>query len=60
MGRQAECTVSFLGTTAAGVAHLEAEKLSFRGGAIRLRIPFKEVTNVETQRGHLHTSRKAM
>jgi hypothetical protein len=53
MGMEAECTVRCGRKKTTGVAHLETEEVTFRG-EWKLRIPFKEITNIDVQSGDLH------
>src|ERR1700741_2897066 len=46
MGAEAACTVTFNKKTVAGKARLETDALQFRGGDVRLNIPFKEMKRV--------------
>ena len=46
MGAEATCTARFKGQTSAGKARLETDVLHFRGGDIRLSIPFKRILKV--------------
>ena len=46
MGAETACTVRFKGQSGAGKARLETDVLHFRGGDIRLAIPFKEMSKV--------------
>jgi hypothetical protein len=46
MGAEAICTAHFKGRTAAGKARLETEVLQFRGGDLRLSIPFKQMSKI--------------
>jgi hypothetical protein len=46
MGAESLVTVRFKGQSAAGKARLETDVLYFRGGDLRLSIPFKEMTKV--------------
>ena len=50
MGAEAACKATFKGKVAAGKARLETDVLQFRGGELKLAIPFKEMTSV-TARG---------
>ena len=50
MGNEATVTARFSGKTAAGKARLETETLYFRGGDLKLSIPFKQMSKV-TVRG---------
>jgi hypothetical protein len=54
MGAEASCTVRFKSKTVTGEARLETEVLHFRGGDLRLHVPFKQMTNV-TARGTVLT-----
>ena len=47
MGAEATCKVTFKGQTASGKARLETDVLYFRGGEIRLSIPFKEMSKID-------------
>lgn len=53
MGAEAACTARFKGTTASGRARLETEVLHFRGGDLKLAIPFKEMSQVAARAGTL-------
>jgi hypothetical protein len=53
MGSEASCTVTFNGRRAAGKARLETEILQFRGGDLKLSIPFKQMSKVTTRGGTL-------
>lgn len=53
MGSEATCTARFKGRTAAGKARLETEVLQFRGGEIKLSIPFKQMSKVAARAGTL-------
>jgi hypothetical protein len=53
MGAEATCTARFKGQTASGKARLETEVLQFRGGDLRLSIPFKQVSKITARRGRL-------
>jgi len=46
MGAEATCTVRLGGRTVEGKARLETDVLQFRGGEVRLSIPFKQMSNV--------------
>ena len=46
MGAEAVCTARFKGQTSAGKARLETDVLHFRGGDIRLSIPFKQMSKI--------------
>ncbi|MGH9142418.1 MAG: hypothetical protein ACRD2I_14900 [Vicinamibacterales bacterium] len=53
MGAEATCTARFRGLTTAGKARLETEVLQFRGGDLRLSIPFKQMSKVTARTGTL-------
>ena len=53
MGSEAAVTVRFNGVTATGKARLETEVLQFRGGDLRLSIPFKQMSRVTARGGTL-------
>jgi hypothetical protein len=53
MGSEATCTARFKGRTAAGKARLETEILQFRGGEMKLSIPFKQMSKVAARAGTL-------
>ena len=53
MGAEANCAVRFNGKNATGHARLETETLQFRGGDLRLSIPFKQISKVSTRDGTL-------
>jgi hypothetical protein len=53
MGAEAKCTVRFKGKTATGTARLETEVVQFRGGDLKLSIPFKTMTRVAARDGTL-------
>ena len=53
MGAEAQCDVRFNGKTASGKARLETEVLQFRGEALRLSIPFKQMSRVAAKDGRL-------
>ena len=53
MGSEAACTARFKGRTAAGKARLETEILQFRGGEMKLSIPFKQMSKVAARAGTL-------
>jgi hypothetical protein len=53
MGAEANCAVRFNGKSATGHARLETETLQFRGGDLRLSIPFKQISKVSTRDGTL-------
>ena len=53
MGSEAAVTARFNGVTAAGKARLETEVLQFRGGDLKLSIPFKQMSKVAARGGTL-------
>ncbi len=53
MGAEATCTAKFKGKTASGKARLETEALQFRGGDLRLSIPFKAMSKIAARGGTL-------
>jgi hypothetical protein len=53
MGSEAMCTARFKGKSAAGKARLETEVLQFRGGEIKLSIPFKQMSTIAARAGTL-------
>ena len=53
MGAEAICTVRVKRKTASGKARLETDVLEFRGGDVRLAIPFAQVSKITTRGGVL-------
>ena len=53
MGAEAIVTARFKGMTATGKARLETEVLHFRGGDLKLTIPFKQMSKVAARGGTL-------
>jgi hypothetical protein len=57
MGLEAMCTARSAGRTVKGKAHLDRDKLDFRGrgrgGDLKLAIPFSSMTRVEAKEGEL-------
>jgi len=53
MGAEATCTAKFNGKAASGRCRLETEVLEFRGGDLRLSIPFKQMSKVTARDGTL-------
>lgn len=53
MGAEATCTARFKGLTAAGKARLETDVLQFRGGDLKLSIPFRQMSTVAARGGTL-------
>jgi hypothetical protein len=53
MGAETNCTARFKGRAAAGKARLETGVLQFRGGDLRLSIPFAQVSKITARGGTL-------
>ena len=53
MGAEAACTARFKGKTASGRARLETKVLQFRGGDLRLSIPFNQMSRITARGGTL-------
>jgi hypothetical protein len=53
VGNEAVVTVRFKGATVSGKARLETDVLQFRGGDLKLTIPFKQITTVTARGGIL-------
>jgi len=53
MGAEASCTLRFKGRTSAGRARLETDVLEFRGGDLRLSMPFKQMSKITARAGTL-------
>jgi hypothetical protein len=53
MGAEASCTLRFKGRTSAGRARLETDVLEFRGGDVRLSMPFKQMSKITARAGTL-------
>jgi hypothetical protein len=53
MGLEAMCTARSGGRTVKGKAHLDSDKLDFRGGDLKLAIPFSSMKKVEAKKGDL-------
>jgi hypothetical protein len=56
MGAEAKCTARVRGRDTEGTARLETETLHFRGGDVRLAIPFKKMTRVTASDGVLRVT----
>lgn len=56
MGQEAACTLTFGATRADGKALLETDALIFRGGNVRLSVPYGEMSTVEARNGALHVT----
>lgn len=53
MGAETNCTARFQGKTSSGKARLEADVLQFRGGDLRLTIPFGQISKISARGGTL-------
>src|SRR3982751_1681554 len=53
MGAEAICTATFKGQSSSGKARLETAVLQFRGGDVKLSIPFKDIKKVASCKGVL-------
>jgi hypothetical protein len=53
MGQQADCAATIDGKTASGRAYLESAELRFRGGDVRVIIPFASIRGAEARDGTL-------
>jgi hypothetical protein len=53
MGAEAGCTVTFKRKSVIGKARLETDTLQFRGGDLKLTIPFSDITKVAGRAGRL-------
>src|SRR5919109_5505496 len=56
MGAEAKCTLTFGKTKADGKALLETDALIFRGGDVRLSVPYKSISRVEAASGALRVT----
>jgi len=56
MGSEAACTARFKGKAASGKARLETAVLQFRGGEMKLSIPFRKMTKVDARGGTLNVT----
>jgi hypothetical protein len=56
MGAEAACTARFNGKTASGTARLETDALQFRGGDLKLSIPFTQMSKIASRAGTLHVT----
>jgi hypothetical protein len=54
MGLEAQCTARSAGRSSIGKAHLESDRLTFRGGDLRLDIPFTEIRSLRASDGALY------
>jgi len=53
MGAEAICTATFKGRSASGKARLETDVLQFRGGDLKLSIPFSQMSKIGARAGTL-------
>jgi hypothetical protein len=53
MGAESKCTLTFGKTRADGKALLETDALIFRGGDVRLLVPYTQISSVEAKDGAL-------
>jgi hypothetical protein len=56
MGAEAACTAHFNGKTASGTARLETDALQFRGGELKLSIPFAQMSKITNRAGTLRVT----
>src|ERR687896_336691 len=56
MGAESKCTLTFGKTRADGKALLETDALIFRGGDVRLSVPYKQMSSVEAKNGGVRLS----
>ena len=56
MGAEAKCDLTFGTTRASGKALLETEALIFRGGDVRLTVPYGKMSRVEARDGALRVT----
>ena len=56
MGQEAACTLTFGATRDDGKALLETDALIFRGGDVRLSVPYTEISAVEARDGALRVT----
>jgi len=56
MGNEAKCAARFRGKRANGIARLETDVLEFRGGELRISIPFKAMSKVVANDGVLNVT----
>ena len=56
MGAEAKCTLTVGGKKTDGKALLETDELIFRGGDLRLAIPYKNILRVDTKDGTLRVT----
>ena len=53
MGAESICTATFKGRSASGKARLETDVLQFRGGDLKLSIPFSQMSKIGARAGTL-------
>src|SRR5918992_5172796 len=53
MGAESKCILTFGKTRAEGKALLETDALIFRGGDVRLSVPYRQISSVEAKDGAL-------
>ena len=53
MGAEATCLATFKGRSASGKARLETDVLQFRGGDLKLSIPFSQMSKIAARAGTL-------
>jgi hypothetical protein len=53
MGADATCTATFSGQSSPGKARLQTDVLQFRGGDLKLSIPFKDIEKISSYNGVL-------
>jgi len=53
MGSEAKCVARFRGRKASGLARLETDVLQFRGGDLKLTVPFKSMSKIAVRGGTL-------
>ena len=56
MGNEAKCTARFRGKSGKGTARLETDVLEFRGGELRISMPFNVMTRVVARDGALNVT----
>ncbi len=56
MGAEATCTARFNGKSGTGKARLETDVLQFRGGDVRLAIPFGQISKITARAGTLRVT----
>jgi hypothetical protein len=56
LGAEAKCTLTFGRTKAEGKALLETDALIFRGGDVRLSVPYTQISAIEAKAGALRVT----